>query len=71
MFNERQVKILNRLLDGLEGKLTSSTWARMNRCSQVTANRKFRDLIDRGILVRGPVGVAARASKHQLHGSDI
>ena len=54
--NERQVKILNRLLDGFEGKLTSSKWATMNRCSQDTANRDIRDLIDRGILVRGKAG---------------
>ena len=54
--NERQVKILNRLLDGFEGKLTSSKWATMNHCSQDTANRDIRDLIDRGILVRGEAG---------------
>ncbi len=54
--NERQVKILNRLLDGFEGKLTSSKWATMNRCSQDTANRDIRDLIERGILVRSKTG---------------
>ena len=56
VFNERQVKILNRLLDGFEGKLTSSKWAMMNRCSQDTANRDIRDLIDRGVLVRSTAG---------------
>ena len=64
VFNERQVKILNRLLDGFEGKLTSSKWARMNRCSQDTANRDIRDLIDRGILVRGPAG--GRSTSYEL-----
>ncbi len=54
--NERQVKILNRLLDGFEGKLTSSKWATINRCSQDTANRDIRDLIERGILVRSKTG---------------
>ena len=64
VFNARQVKILNRLLDGFEGKLTSSKWARMNRCSQDTANRDIRDLIDRGILVRGPAG--GRSTSYEL-----
>ncbi len=62
--NKRQVKILNRLLDGFEGRLTSSKWARMNRCSQDTANRDIRDLIDRGILVRGPAG--GRSTSYDL-----
>ena len=53
MLNGRQVKMLNRLLDGFEGKLTSSMWAAMNRCSQDTANRDIRDLIERGVLERG------------------
>ena len=56
MLNERQVKVLNRLLDGFEGKLTSSKWAAMNHCSQDTANRDIRDLIDLGILVRSRAG---------------
>ncbi|MCE2494811.1 MAG: Fic family protein [Alphaproteobacteria bacterium] len=64
VFNERQVRILNRLLDGFEGKLTSSKWARMNRCSQDTANRDIRALIDRGVLVRGPAG--GRSTSYEL-----
>ena len=64
VFNERQVKILNRLLDGFEGKLTSSKWATMNRCSQDTANRDIRDLVDRGILVRGSAG--GRSTSYEL-----
>jgi len=56
MLNVRQVKMLNRLLDGFEGKLTSSKWATMNHCSQDTANRDIRDLIEHGILVRGQAG---------------
>ena len=55
-FNERQVNTLNRLLDRFEGKLTSSKWAKMNGFSQDTANRDIRDLVDRGILIRGPAG---------------
>ena len=62
--NQRQVKILNRLLDGFEGKLTSSKWAAVNLCSQDTANRDIRDLIDRDILVRGPAG--GRSTSYEL-----
>lgn len=54
--NERQVKILNMLFDGFEGKLTSSKWAKINKCSQDTAGRDINDLIDRGILVKAPGG---------------
>lgn len=64
VLNERQMKVLNRLLDGFEGKLTSSRWARMNHCSQDTANRDIRDLTDRGILVRGPAG--GRSTSYDL-----
>ncbi len=49
-FNERQRKILNRLLDGFEGKLTSSKWAKLGKCSQDTAGRDINDLVRRGIL---------------------
>ncbi len=62
--NQRQVKILTRLLDGFEGKLTSSKWATMNRCSQDTANRDIRDLMDRGILVRSQAG--GRSTSYEL-----
>ena len=54
--NERQRLVINRLLDGLEGKLTTSRWARMTRCSQDTALRDVSDLLVRGILVRSPEG---------------
>ncbi len=64
LLNERQVKVLNRLLDGFEGKLTSSKWAAMNRCSQDTANRDIRDLIHRGILVRSLAG--GRSTSYEL-----
>ena len=64
VFNKRQVKILNRLLDGFDGKLTSSKWAKMNRRSQDTANRDIQDLINRGILVRGPAG--GRSTSYDL-----
>src|SRR3981081_1566548 len=49
--NERQRDILNRLLDGFEGKLTSSKWALIEKCSPDTALRDIQDLVDQGIHV--------------------
>jgi Fic family protein len=54
--NERQRLVLNRLLDGFEGKLTSSKWAKLTKQSQDTAYRDIMDLVRRGILVRGSEG---------------
>lgn len=48
--NERQRKIINRLWDGFDGKLTSSKWAKICHCSQDTALRDINDLIDKGML---------------------
>lgn len=48
--NERQRKVLNRLWDGFEGKLTSSKWAKICHCSQDTALRDITDLIRKGML---------------------
>jgi Fic family protein len=55
-FNARQRSILNRLLDGFEGKLTSSKWAKLAKCSQDTALRDIDDLLQRGILVKNAAG---------------
>nr|WP_262901460.1 Fic family protein [Candidatus Sulfidibacterium hydrothermale] len=44
--NERQKKILNKLLDGFTGYLTTSKWAKIAKCSQDTALRDIQDLID-------------------------
>jgi Fic family protein len=54
--NERQRLVLNRLLDGFEGKLTTSKYARLAKCSQDTALRDILPLVERGILVRNPEG---------------
>lgn len=54
--NERQTLVLNRLLDGFEGKLTTSRYATLTRSSQDTALRDILSLVERGILVRGPEG---------------
>ncbi len=54
--NERQRKVINRLLDGFEGKMTSSKYAKLTTCSSDTALRDIRDLLERGILARNPGG---------------
>ncbi len=51
-FNERQRAIINRLFDGFEGKLTSSKWAKLAKCSQDTALRDIGDLVKRGVLLK-------------------
>ena len=48
--NERQRKVINRLWDGFDGKLTSSKWAKLCHCSQDTALRDINDLIAEGML---------------------
>jgi Fic family protein len=54
--NNRQRLVINRLLDGLEGKLTTSKYAKLAKCSQDTALRDILPLVERGILVRNPEG---------------
>jgi Fic family protein len=55
-FHARQRVMLNRLLDGFQGKLSSSKWAELNGCSQDTAQRDIQDLIRRGILEKEAAG---------------
>lgn len=62
--NERQIKILNKLLDGFEGKLTTSKWAKLAKCSQDTAYRDILDLVDRGALQKDPGG--GRSTSYSL-----
>jgi Fic family protein len=54
--NERQRLVLNRLLDGFDGKLTSSKYAKLAKCSPDTALRDILLLVERGVLVRNPGG---------------
>lgn len=54
--NERQRDIINRLLDGFEGKLTSSKWALIEKCSQDTALRDINELVERGMLQKEEAG---------------
>ena len=53
-FNRRQRLVINRLLDGFEGKLTTSKWAKLAQCSQDTALRDIEDLVAQVILVKDP-----------------
>ncbi len=62
--NERQIKVLNRLLDGFEGKLTTSKWAALAKCSQDTALRDITDLLQNSVLGRTEAG--GRSTSYQL-----
>jgi Fic family protein len=64
-FNARQRKMLTKLLDGFEGKLTTSKWAKIYKCSQDTANRDINDLVDKGILQRSES--SGRSTSYTLH----
>lgn len=62
--NKRQIKVLNRLLDGFEGKLTTSKWAKLAKCSQDTAYRDILDLVERGAMQKDPGG--GRSTSYSL-----
>jgi Fic family protein len=62
--NERQVKLLNRLLDGFDGKLTSSKWASIAKCSPDTALRDITELLALGVLRRSAAG--GRSTAYEL-----
>jgi len=63
-FNDRQRDMLNRLLDGFKGKLTSSKWALIEKCSPDTALRDITELLDRGILQKDEGG--GRSTSYSL-----
>jgi len=62
--SERQSTVINRLLDGFEGKLTSTKWAALTKSSPDTALRDIKDLVDRGILVKDDGG--GRSTSYSL-----
>ena len=64
--NPRQRRVVNRLLDEFEGKLTTTKWARVAGGSQDTALRDIQDLIRRGILAKDPAG--GRSTSYSLAG---
>lgn len=63
-FNDRQKTMLNRLLDGFEGKLTSSKWATITKSSQDSASRDIDDLLGRNILIKDTAG--GRSTSYSL-----
>lgn len=62
--NERQRDIVNRLLDGFEGKVTTTKWAKLELCSHDTALRDIQGLIDHGLLKKDPGG--GRSTSYSL-----
>jgi Fic family protein len=62
--NARQIKLLNKLLDGFEGKLTSSKWAAIAKCSQDTALRDITELLNSGALKKSDAN--GRSTRYEL-----
>ena len=62
--NDRQHKVLRRLVNGFEGKMTTAKWSRMTKSSQDTALRDISDLVSKGVLERGPAG--GRSTSYSL-----
>jgi Fic family protein len=67
--NDRQKNVLNRLLDGFEGNLTTSKYQKLAKSSQDTALRDILYLVDKGILVRNPGG--GRSTSYSLVGDGV
>jgi len=63
--NERQIKLLNRLLDGFEGKLTTRKWAAIAKCSVDTALRDIGDLVNKSVLVTSAAG--GRSTSYEIN----
>ncbi|MFY8005087.1 MAG: Fic family protein [Chitinophagaceae bacterium] len=64
VFNERQRLMLNKLFDGFDGKLKSSIWAKITKCSPDTALRDIKDLVEKGILQQEEKG--GRSTNYEL-----
>jgi Fic family protein len=62
--NDRQRLVINRLLDGFEGKLTTSKYAVRAKCSQDTAHRDILTLVEHGVLIQNPEG--GRSTSYSL-----
>ena len=65
IINERQKKLINKLLDSFDGKLTSSKWAKIAKCSKDTAIRDINDLIEKEILRKEEAG--GRSTNYELN----
>ena len=66
--NDRQRLVIGRLLDGFEGKLTTSKWAALTKSSQDTALRDIQQLVERGVLIRNQAG--GRSTSYSLAALD-
>lgn len=64
ILNERQILMINLLQDGFEGKLSSSKWAKIVKCSSDTALRDIQDLINKDILQKENAG--GRSTNYEL-----
>lgn len=62
--NDRQRQVINRLLDGFEGGLSTAKYARMAKCSADTALRDIQDLVQRGVLAKNAAG--GRSTSYRL-----
>jgi Fic family protein len=62
--NERQITLINRLLDGFDGKLTTAKWAAIAKCSSDSALRDITDLMHRGVLIKTDGG--GRSTGYEL-----
>jgi Fic family protein len=62
--NDRQRKILNKLMDDVEGVLNTTKWEKITTCSQDTALRDIQDLIEKGVLVKSERG--GRSTNYEM-----
>jgi Fic family protein len=65
ILNDRQKQIIDRMLNGMEGKMTSSKWGKMAKCSKETAIRDIQDLIGKTILIKE--GAGGRSTSYILN----
>lgn len=63
-FNNRQRLLINKLIDGFEGKLTTSKWAKLAKCSQDTALRDILSMVESGVLEKDSAG--GRSTSYSL-----
>jgi len=66
--NDRQRKLINRMLGDWKGHLTTSKYAKLAKCSTDTALRDIQELVERGILVKNPAG--GRSTSYRLGDPD-
>ena len=67
--NNRQIKVLNMLMDNFIGVLNTTKWAKIGKCSQDTALRDIQDLIEKKILIKSDQG--GRSTKYELKSNDV